>query len=217
MNPTPKTKTPEPETTEAVTPEAAEAGAAEDLNDAVPSPADAPVGPEAEAAGEKAAVNDELDDQEPEVLGDDEGAEPLSARVSSGLASASTAIVAICLGIIALTGSWTGTVGGARETLVGQINMPQTADAAKQISEGFADGWHVTAVINGCVALLALIVAVVALLLPHRANWVRPLAVAALVLGAIGVIVSLGMYFDLFASLPVAPPAPAAPAAPPAG
>ncbi|MFJ4922562.1 hypothetical protein [Streptomyces sp. NPDC088725] len=208
MNPTPNTQTPESQTPEATAPEAAEAGTTK----AGTTATSAQDSPGTETAGEPAVVTDELDAEEPEVLGDDEEFTP---RASSGLAAASSAIVALCLGIVALTGSWTGQIGAARETLVGQINMPQNATIAQQISEGYGDGWHVTALINGAVALVALIVAVVALLLPQKANWVRPFAVAAVVLGAIGVIVSLGMYFDLFAALPSAPATP--PVAPPAG
>ncbi|WP_052489150.1 efflux RND transporter permease subunit [Streptomyces sp. 150FB] len=225
MNPTPNTETPEPKTPEAPAPEAAQDGTAEDRTPATTTVEDGPAGAEVKAdqAGttdlEKTGTTDvEAEDGVTEVLGDDEDddLEPYERR-SSGLAAASAAVVAVALGIVALTGSWTGTIGAAREQLVGQITTPQGATIAKQITEGYSDGWHVTAAINGFIALLALIIAVVALLLPQRASWVRPFAVAAVVLGAIGVIVSLGMYFDLFASIPSAPTPAAPPAAPPAG
>jgi hypothetical protein len=228
MNPTPNTQTPEPKTPEAPAPEVAQDGTPEDRTPATTAVEDGPAGAEVKAdpadrtdLEKTGAADDEqaddADDDVTELLGDeDDGLEPY-ARRSSGLAAASAAVVALALGIVALTGSWTGTIGAAREQLVGQITTPQGATIAKQITEGYSDGWHVTAAINGFIALLALIVAVVALLLPQRASWVRPFAVAAVVLGAIGVIVSLGMYFDLFASIPNAPTPAAPPAAPPAG
>lgn len=227
MNPTPNTQTPEPKTPEALAPEAAQDGTAEDRTPATTTVEDGPAGAEVKAdpavttdLDKTGTAGDEAEDGVTEVIGDededDDDLEPYVRR-SSGLAAASAAVVAVALGVVALTGSWTGTIGAAREQLVGQLTTPQGATIAKQITEGYSDGWHVTAVINGSIALLALIIAVVALLLPQRASWVRPFAVAAVVLGAIGVIVSLGMYFDLFASIPSAPTPAAPPAAPPAG
>lgn len=202
MNPTPKTETPGPQSAEAAEkrePEVVGTGA-----EAVTEPA-----ADQEAHGDPA--DDDLDD------GDDELTAEHTGRVSSGLGAAVAAIVAAALGIVALTGTWTGRVVAERETLVGQLHTAQDATPAKQISELYGDAWHSTALVNGIVALIAVIIAVVVLVLPQRGTWVRPLAIAAIVLGAIGVLVSVGMYFDLFSSLPSAPATPATPTAPPAG
>lgn len=202
MNPTPKTETPGPQSAEAADarePEAVGTGA-----EAVTEPADKDAHDD--------LAGDDLDDGDDDEL----TAEP-APRVPSGLGTAVAAIVAAALGIVALTGTWTGRVVAERETLVGQLHTSQSATPAQQISELYGDAWHSTALINGIVALIAVIIAVVVLVLPQRGSWVRPVAVAAIVLGAIGVLVSLGMYFDLFASLPSAPATPAATPSAPAG
>ncbi|MFE4172098.1 hypothetical protein ACFRR7_08580 [Streptomyces sp. NPDC056909] len=209
MNPTPETQSPEPETAEAPTTKAPEV-----LSDSA-SEAEGPslvkAGTPAGAGGTTGGAPDapegvhDLDDDEDldDDIADDE-------RRPSGLGAAAAAVVAACLGIVALTGTWTGRVISEREALVGQITLGQTATPEQQIAEGYGDAWHATAAANGVVALVALLIAVVVLVLPQRAGsgWVRPVAVAAAVLGLLGVLVSVGMYFDLFAALP-APPAPA--------
>ncbi|MFI5754036.1 hypothetical protein [Streptomyces sp. NPDC051569] len=196
MNPTPKTETTEPDTAEAAVPE---------QRDAAPAAGETtrqdgePTGQDGELTG--APEDDELDGGD---LDDDELA-AVPARRSSGLGAAAASILAVCLGIVALTGTWTGRVVSERETLVGQINTGQTATPAQQISEIYGDAWHATAAINGVVALLALLIGGVVLALPQRAGWVRPFAVAGAVLGLLGLLLSAGMYFDTFVDLPSPP------------
>ncbi|MGW6744769.1 hypothetical protein ACWGDX_29230 [Streptomyces sp. NPDC055025] len=206
MNPTPETQSPEPETAEAPTTKAPEV-----LSDSA-SEAEGPSLVKAGSTTDDPEGVHDLDDDED--LDDDLAADE---RRPSGLGAAAAAVVAACLGIVALTGTWTGRVISEREALVGQITLGQTATPEQQIAEGYGDAWHATAAANGVVALVALLIAVIVLVLPQRAGsgWVRPVAVAATVLGLLGVLVSVGMYFDLFAALP-APPAPA-PAPAPAG
>jgi hypothetical protein len=234
MNPTSKTET-AGQTPDATTPEASEAVPAEDRaaqpadvvedraaepQDKAAEPQDKAVQPQDGAA--EAPYAPAADESEDVIdlgdLGDDEDDEDDgAARTSSGLGAAAAAIVSGALGLVALTGSWTSRVGAERETVVGQLHLSQSSTVKQQITEGYGDGWHVTAFINGSVGLVALIIAAVVLLLPQRANWpswVRPLAVAGVVLGAIGLLVGIGMYFDLFASLPTAPATPPAPTAP---
>ncbi|CAM5585420.1 hypothetical protein STANM309S_03490 [Streptomyces tanashiensis] len=55
---------------------------------------------------------------------------------------------------------------------------------------------------NGVFALLALIVAALVLILPRRPAWVRAVAVAGAVLGGLGLLLSVGTYFDLFPEPP---------------
>ncbi|WP_066945667.1 hypothetical protein [Streptomyces lushanensis] len=209
MNPTPETQNPEPETAEASTARATEAISDSASEAKGPSllKADSPAGPDADGGSDDPEGVHDLDDDED--LDDD----AVAAR-PSGLGAAASAVLAACLGVIALTGTWTGRVISEREALIGQITLGQSATPDQQISEGYGDAWHATAAANGVVALLALIIGAIVLLLPQRAGWVRPVAVAAAVLGLLGLLVSVGMYFDLFVALPAAP-APAAPA--PAG
>ncbi|WP_251065859.1 hypothetical protein [Streptomyces sp. ISL-36] len=151
-------------------------------------------GDEADEADETGEADDEQDAAEVA------GAGP---AVASGVAAGAAAVVSAGLGLAALTGTWTGKVASERETLIGQIEA-QGGTAAQQISEIYGDAWHTTALVNGVFALLALITAVVVLTRPQRPAWVRAVAVAGAVLGGIGLFLSVGMYFDLFLSLPTA-------------
>ncbi|MGP9018392.1 hypothetical protein ACT1U9_08270 [Streptomyces sp. BR1] len=134
-------------------------------------------------------------------------AEP--ARIGAGAA----AVVSAALGIVALSGTWMGKVLSERETLVGQIKTAQGGSAASQIQEIYGDSWHTTAAVNGGFALLALLVGAFVLVRPAFGTpdarpqpvWVRAVALGGLVLGAVGLLISVGMYFDLFAALPSAP------------
>ncbi|MFB8033291.1 hypothetical protein ACFC5Z_10080 [Streptomyces sp. NPDC056004] len=164
-----------------------------------------------EAAAEEAAAEDTSDDLDPDDLDlddldDDSGKEP------SGLGAAAASVVAAGLGVVALTGSWTGKVAAERETLIGQIKTSNGGTAAQQISEIYGDAWHSTALVNGLFALLALLVGVFALVRPAfgapsahpQPGWVRAVATAGIVLGALGLLLSAAMYFDLIVALPTA-------------
>ncbi len=108
--------------------------------------------------------------------------------------------------------AWTGRVAAERETLMGQIKTSGGGSAAQQISEIYGDAWHTTALVNGLFALLALIVGVFVLVRPAfgapsvlpQAGWVRSVAVAGTALGVLGLLISVGMYLDLFVALPSA-------------
>ncbi|MFF2408821.1 hypothetical protein [Streptomyces sp. NPDC058092] len=135
-----------------------------------------------------------------------------SGKKPSGLGSAAAAVAAAGLGIVALTGSWTGKVAAERETLMGQIKTSSGGTAAQQISEIYGDAWHSTALVNGLFALLALLVGIFALVRPAfgtpspnpQPGWVRAVATAGIALGVLGVVLSAAMYFDLIVPLPTA-------------
>ncbi|MFC9339516.1 hypothetical protein ACFT0G_23105 [Streptomyces sp. NPDC057020] len=135
---------------------------------------------------------------------DDELLAEAAAPSSAGIAGAAAAVVSAALGAVALTGTWTGKVVSERETLLGQIKTSGSGTPAQQISEIYGDAWHSTALVNGVFALIALLVAVLVLVLPGRPAWVRSVAVAGAVLGGLGLLLSVGTYFDLFLSLPTA-------------
>ncbi|MFI1173124.1 hypothetical protein [Streptomyces melanogenes] len=142
---------------------------------------------------------DELDDDLPPVS-------PVRTAIGAGAA----AVVSGALGLASLTGTWTGKVLSERETLLGQIKTAQGGTASAQIHEIYADSWHTTAAVNGGFALLALLVGAFVLARPAfgapdahpQPVWVRAVALGGLVLGAIGLLLSVGMFFDLFATLP---------------
>ncbi|MFF0284601.1 hypothetical protein [Streptomyces sp. NPDC005262] len=135
-----------------------------------------------------------------------------SDRGPSGLAAAAAAVVAAGLGVVGLTGAWTGRVVAERETLLGQMKTASGGSVARQISEIYGDAWHSTALVNGLFALLALLVGVFALVRPAfgapaadpQPGWVRAVATAGITLGVLGVLISVGMYFDLIVALPAA-------------
>ncbi|WP_079039177.1 hypothetical protein [Streptomyces sp. Root431] len=188
-------KTDETAEAKATAPEAAAEGAAEGTPEAA-AEADGAV----DQLVEQGAADDDLDD-------DDLDDELLAAApAGSGVGVGGAAVVSAALGAVALTGTWTGKVVSERETLVGQISTSQSGTPAQQISEIYGDAWHATALVNGVFALLALVTAVLVLVLvrPERPAWVRAVAVAGAVLGGLGLLLSVGTYFDLFLSLPSA-------------
>ncbi|MFE6457223.1 hypothetical protein ACFVP0_07180 [Streptomyces cinereoruber] len=144
---------------------------------------------------------DDLEDGLEDGL-EDEAAAP--AGKETGVGAGAAAVVSAALGAVALTGTWTGKVVSERETLVGQIKTSGSGTPAQQISEIYGDAWHSTALVNGAFALVALIVAVAVLVLPRHPSWVRAVATAGAVLAGLGLLLSIGTYFDLFLSLPTA-------------
>ncbi|MFD6281735.1 hypothetical protein ACFWFI_40205 [Streptomyces sp. NPDC060209] len=160
-----------------------------------------------DVAATDAAAEDGLEvDLEPDPYADAEAA------ASAGVGTGAAAVVAAGLGIVSLSGAWTGRVAAERETLMGQIKTSGGGSAAQQISEIYGDAWHSTALVNGLFALLALIVGVFVLVRPAfgtpsirpQAGWVRSVAVAGISLGVLGLLISVAMYFDLVVALPSA-------------
>ncbi|MFK0102562.1 hypothetical protein [Streptomyces sp. NPDC091040] len=147
---------------------------------------------------------------EPEAVEetDDDTDEATSGR----LAAASAAVVSAGLGVVGLTGAWTGRVAAERETLIGQIKTSSGGSAAQQINEIYGDAWHSTALVNGLFGLLALLVGTYVLVRPAfgaparqpQAGWVRAVARGGIALGTLGVLISIAMYFDLIVALPTA-------------
>ncbi|MGW1203470.1 hypothetical protein [Streptomyces cyaneofuscatus] len=189
-----------------------------------PTATAAPSGATDEAAAvpakdrDEAAVPAEATDQaeddglDPDGL-DPDGLEPDAfTEARHGVGAGATAVVSAALGIVALTGAWSGRVAAERETLMGQIQTAGGSSAAQQISEIYGDAWHTTALVNGVFAVLALLVGAFVLARPAfgtpatrpQPAWIRAVALAGVALGTLGVLISAGMYFDLFLSLPVA-------------
>ncbi|MBL1094284.1 MULTISPECIES: hypothetical protein [Streptomyces] len=123
---------------------------------------------------------------------------------TTGVAAGAGAVVAAGLGLASVTGTWLGTLMAERQTLMGQINL-QAGKATDQISAMYGTPWHTTALVNGVFAVLAALVAAVVLTRPRAATWVRAVAWGGLALGVLGLLISAGMYLDLFASMPTIP------------
>lgn len=136
-------------------------------------------------------------------------AEAAAAPRATGVGQGAGAIVSVGLGIIALSGSWLGTVASARESLIGQLNTAQTASVATQVSEVYGDSWHAAALVGGVFALLALIVGAVVLVRPAfgvpgkaQATWIKSAAWAGVSLGVLGLLIAVAKYTDLLLGLP---------------
>ncbi|MCX5204034.1 hypothetical protein OG897_21600 [Streptomyces sp. NBC_00237] len=140
---------------------------------------------------------------------------------SAGVGAGAGAVVSAALGLAALAGTWPSRVLAERETLVGQLGLSKASAPSAQIEGLYGNGWHMTALVNGGFALLALLVGVGVLVALRAAGsgadvdagvavrpvWMRAVAWGGVILGLIGLLVSTGMYFDLFASLPTPPAA----------
>ncbi|MFD6422356.1 hypothetical protein [Streptomyces sp. NPDC060198] len=131
---------------------------------------------------------------------------------SRGVGAGAGAVVSAALGVVGLVGGWTGKVASERETLIGQIKTSSGGSAAQQIAEIYGDSWHTTALVNGIFAILALLVGVYVLVRPAfgapsakpQPSWIRSVALGGVVLGAIGLVLSIAMFFDLIVGLPSA-------------
>ncbi|MFH8348275.1 hypothetical protein [Streptomyces sp. NPDC018045] len=163
-----------------------------------------PSGAAPDADAPRGADTDEQDEADEEETADAD-ATPAATAATGSVASGAGAVVAAGLGLASLTGTWVGTVLAERQTLLGQIKL-QTGKATDQIGTVYGAPWHTHALVNAIFALLAVVVAGLVLTRP-RPTWVRAVAWGGLALGILGIIVSAGMYFDLFASLPTLPKA----------
>ncbi|GHE30078.1 hypothetical protein CP980_09950 [Streptomyces vinaceus] len=194
---TTKTADPTAPETDTAEPQAAEAEAG--LKDAP-----AAEGAEAAQAPEADLTDEDLDDELHDELDESE------AR-SEGVGSAASAVVAAGLGLVALSGSWVSRVIAERQTLVGQIESVNAATTEAKIDALYGDAWHMTALVNGVLSTLALLLAVFVLARPAFGapgrtlpTWVRAVSWAAVALGALGVLLFGLMYFDILAPLPKA-------------
>ncbi|WP_411101752.1 hypothetical protein [Streptomyces sp. cmx-4-9] len=198
------TKTPAPNAPEADTtpadlrktggaPSAEPEGAPEPRTEPAPGtePADGAAGEHPDGAD----FDEEFDEEVDEDPAD-------GAERTGGVGAAASAIVAAGLSLIALSGSWAARLLAERQGLVGQIGGDKTAPPAEQIAALYGDGWQLTALVNGAVSTVALLIAVFVLARPAFGTpartlpaWVRAVAWAAVVLGAVGVLVFGFLYF----------------------
>ncbi|MEW2301724.1 hypothetical protein AB0958_17420 [Streptomyces sp. NPDC006655] len=155
------------------------------------------------AAEPEAEDSDELTEEEPDALAEEEQQGP------SGVGQGAGAVVSVALGLVSLTGGWIGTVAAARETLIGQLQTSSSASVAKQVKEVYGDAWQTTALWAGLFALAALITGVVVLVRPAfgapgraQAPWIKSVAWAGVALGVIGLLLAVLKYSDALLGLP---------------
>jgi hypothetical protein len=132
-------------------------------------------------------------------------------KVPSGVGQGAGAVVSAALGLVSLSGSWLGTVAGAREQLVGQLRTSSSASVSTQLKEVYGDAWQTTALWGGLFALASLIVAVVVLARAafgtpggSQVPWIKSVAWAGVVLGVTGLLLAVLKYSDALLGLPSA-------------
>ncbi|MCY0917164.1 hypothetical protein OS965_03100 [Streptomyces sp. H27-G5] len=170
-------------------------------------------GPDTVEPADKAAAEPLDGSTRPEASDDDLDAEfaaedEESAQVG-GVAAAASAIVAAGLSVVALSGSWVSRVVAERQNLVNQLDLSQTADNNAKIAALYSAPWHATALVNGILSAIALLLALFVLArpafgVPGRTlpTWIRSVAWAAIALGALGVLLFALMYFDVLLPAP---------------
>ncbi|WP_285548025.1 hypothetical protein [Streptomyces lavendulae] len=202
------------DTTKTAAPAAPEADA-DAPEDKPATPGTAAAAPAADLGAEQAGTTghaEETDEtgETDETDEADADAEDVPER-STGAGAAASALVAAGLGLVALSGSWVSRVAAERQTLIGQIESVSATTAKEKIAALYGDAWHMTALVNGVLSTLALLLAVLVLAGPafgapgrvHPA-WVRSVSWAAVALGLLGVLLFGLMYFDLLFPLPTA-------------
>ncbi|WP_416979524.1 hypothetical protein [Streptomyces sp. T028] len=142
---------------------------------------------------------------------DDAGLDDAVAKEgATGVGQGAGAVVSAVLGLVSLSGSWIGTIAGARQTLVGQLETSSSASVAKQIQAVYGDAWQTTALWAGLFALTALVTGVVVLARPAFGNpgpqapWIKSVSWAGVALGVIGLLLAVLKYTDALLGLPSA-------------
>ncbi|MFI6350017.1 hypothetical protein [Streptomyces sp. NPDC050560] len=140
----------------------------------------------------------------PEAHGDGE-------KPPSGVGQGAGAVISAALGVVSLSGSWLGTVAGARESLIGQLNTVDSAGVAKKIQEVYGDQWHAIALVGGVFALIGLIVGVGVLARPAfgvpgppQPVWIKSVAWGGVALGVLGLLLAIMKLTDILLGLPSA-------------
>ncbi|WAZ24271.1 hypothetical protein STRCI_005675 [Streptomyces cinnabarinus] len=174
---------------------------------------------ETKTAKEQEAVEatepEDVTETDAEILenGDDDIDEltPDAQEGSSFVGQGAAAVVSAALGLVALTGSWVGTVAAARSEITGQLEMQAASNAtvAAQLEAVYGDAWATTALWGGAFALVALIVGVLTLARPAfgapglpQPVWIKSVSWAGVALGVIGLLLAVLKYTDVMLGLP---------------
>ncbi|GAA0938209.1 hypothetical protein [Pseudonocardia zijingensis] len=135
-----------------------------------------------------------------------------AAGTADGVGPGAAAVVSAGLAVSALTGTGIGDMLRARSEIVGQIEASVSGGAVDQVEVLYGRPWDTAALVNGAVALVAVVIGGMLLAAqsgrPTTRAWVRAVALGGVVLGGIGLVVAAGMYLDLFVAAPELPQAP---------
>ncbi|MFJ5264452.1 hypothetical protein ACIQAC_28725 [Streptomyces sp. NPDC088387] len=167
--------------------------------------------------GDSADNADNADNEEPDsaAVADGDDLEPEAAEVRaegpSGVGQGAAAVVSAVLGLVALTGSWVGTVASARENITGQLEMQASTNATveAQLEAVYGNAWQATALWGGIFALVAALVGAAVLVRPAfgapgrpQAVWIKSVSWAGVALGVIGLILAVLKYTDVLLGIP---------------
>lgn len=145
--------------------------------------------------------------------GEDDTAQPAA---GGGVLAPAGAVVGVGLGLSSLTGTGLSDMLRSRTEIIGQIEAA-SGGGGDQVQAYYGAPWETASLVNGVFALIALLIGggVFALAARHSGAqpWVKAVALGAALLGAIGLVVAGGMYFDLFGSQPTLPAQPMMPGA----
>ncbi|MHA6760240.1 hypothetical protein [Streptacidiphilus sp. PAMC 29251] len=155
------------------------------------------------------------EDKDPEDLTDKELEDITSGGLSKGILGGAAAISAAALGLVSISGTWFSTIILTQTQFNASLNATGKTTAT-QLAEGYTGPWHTMAWHNGIFAAVAVLVGAAVLFAAQflsvriTPNWIKAVAIAAIVLGFVGLLVSAGMYFDWFTTaIHVPPQAPA--------
>jgi hypothetical protein len=181
-------------------------------------PQDKDEGPTAQDKATEAEAEDRAETRAEDLTGeDDDIPDPATAGGRSSWGGGAGAVVSAGLGFASLGGTPLSEMLRERKSMIGQIESSAQqgasgGSASDQVNALYGAPWHAAAVVNGIFAVLAVVVG--GLLLASLSNrvetrgWVKSVALGGVVLGLIGLVISGGMYFDLFAGQPEVPSAP---------
>jgi hypothetical protein len=172
-------------------------------------PAAAPANTDTEPVTERPATPDAGDQR---TSGSSQEGDDDAAGAAEGVGPGAAAVVSAGLAVSALTGTGIGDMLRARAEIVGQIEASVSGGAVDQVDVLYGRPWDTAALVNGAVALVAVVIGGVLLAAqsgrPTTRPWVRAVALGGVVLGGIGLVVAAGMYLDLFVAAPQLPQAP---------
>jgi len=126
----------------------------------------------------------------------------------SGAVAGAFGLTALVFGIVSLGGNWLGAVFGNRSQYFSELHAKTatTQTQSTQISlDAFHSNWHAQAALGGIFALAALLIGAFVLLSPSlllsgkSPAWARATALAAIIVGAIGLLLAILVWFNLLA------------------
>jgi|SRR5699024_6468863 len=126
---------------------------------------------------------------------------------SGGAVAGAGAVVSAVLGAMSLLGNPLSEMLRRHKTLSAQLDQTP-GGSSDQIDVMYTMPWHTVALSNGIIAVLGVLLGGVVLatwLQARHTQWAKAVALGGMILGVLGVLMSAGMYFDLFATPPEMP------------